>query len=109
MPGQFCGPSDHGKYVVGAGVRRVSFLSGSGDDDDKEGKEEEEGEMIQREGFQERGSGQVSGWVCTARRLGMMPVLGGMMIVFRCSSVPVVILSSWGCSFVHLGRARMGG
>lgn len=108
MPGQFCGQSDQGKYVLGAGIRRVSSLSGSGDDDE-EGKEEEEGETIQREGFQERGSGQNTGWVCTARRLGMMPVLGGMVIVFRYSSVPVVIVSSWGCSFVHLGRARMGG
>ena len=90
-------------------MRSVSSLSELLDDDEEEGEEEGEGETIQREGFHESGSGQKSGWVCTARRLGMMPVLGGMVMVFRRSSLLVEIVSSWGYSFVHLGRARMGG
>jgi hypothetical protein len=102
-PGQFCGPSDHGKNVLCLGWTNIScanrvpksrFASrgtsvGDGD--------------IHREGCQRRGSDQYLGWVWTASRLGEIPVCGGITTVFwpTCSGC--------GDPLLHLGSARIGG
>lgn len=88
-PGQFCGPSDHGKYVFLAGVTRLSWPLVS--------------VVSQRDGFHVRESGQYLGCVWTAMQFGLMLVFGGMMMV-RLSMV-----RRWGEGLVCFGRLGMGG
>ena len=61
------------------------------------------GREIHREGCQRRGSGQYLGCVCTASRLGIVPVCGGMTIVFSPT------WSVCGRSLLHFGSAMIGG
>ena len=102
-PGQFCGPSDQGKYVLCTGVMSSSWCSRVAKFNLDPLEPGAVGAEIHREGCQRRGSGQYLGCVCTASRLGVTPVCDGTII-----SLPP-IWSLCGRSLLHLGSAIIGG
>ena len=102
-PGQLCGPSDQGRYVLRTGVKSISWRSRVAKSGSNPLDPETWDKEIHREGCQMRGSCQYLGCVWTVSRLGVTPVCGGITTVLS------PIRSFCGYWLLHLGSARTGG